>query len=317
MKKLITVIVLSYKSPALYEAIDSVLEQDYDNIQLIINDDATHGFDREMIEAYIYEKNASNIKECIVIQNADNLGTVKSLNNAISKSKGELIFTLAGDDCFADNLVLSEWSKAFEDTSADIMVAFCEEYDFSMTRRIGIRPYEKQAEILKTKSARELFELYIQEFFVPGCCIARTKEFVKKYGPHDERFRLIEDAPMILKIWSQNGVINFWDRVAIKHRTGGVSSSENISVPYENDLKNIFELVIKPNSNNPKRDKKRYFRYISRHKRSVKYQHYLKKYQNQKIKLLIAGVWFYSRYPFNTIRSFLREPGIIKKKLQQ
>ena len=234
MKKLITVIVLSYKSPALYEAIDSVLEQDYDNIQLIINDDATHGFDREMIEAYIYEKNASNIKECIVIQNADNLGTVKSLNNAISKSKGELIFTLAGDDCFADNLVLSEWSKAFEDTLADIMVAFCEE-GFFMTRRIGIRPYEKQAEILKTKSARELFEPYSR--ICTRLLYSKNKGICKKYGPHDERFRLIEDAPMILKIWSQNGVINFWDRVAIKHRTGGVSSSENISVPYENDLK--------------------------------------------------------------------------------
>lgn len=315
MNKLISVVVLSYKSPALYEALDSILEQDYDNIQLIINDDATLGFDTEMIKAYISEKNASNIKDCTIIHSAENQGTVKSLNNAISRTKGELIFTLAADDCFADRSVLSEWTKAFEESSAEIMTAYCEDYDCSMTQSIGTRPYLRQAEFLQTKSARELFEFYIQEFFVPGCCIARTRGFIEKFGQCDERFRLIEDAPMVLTVWSRNGTIGFWDRVAVKHRTGGVSSSANISSTYENDLNNIYELVIKPNSNNLKRDKKRYFRYIARHKRSMKFEHYRMKHRNQKIRLLMIGIWFYSKYPVNTIKSFLKEPGIIRKKL--
>lgn len=315
MKPLISVIVLSYKSPALYEALDSVLEQDYDNIQLIVNDDATPDLAAETIDAYISGKCSSNIRECIVIRNDVNQGTVRSLNNAILRAEGEIVFTLAGDDRFADSSVLSGWTKAFEESSAEIMTAFCEEYDSTMTRYIGTRPYLKQTEFLKTRSARELFELYIQEFFVPGCCIARTRRFIEKFGLHDERFRLIEDAPLVLTIWSRNGTIGFWDRVAVKHRIGGISAPENINTAYENDLNNIFELVIKPNSNNLQRDKKKYFKYIARHKRARKYEYYCRKYQNEKIKLLLLSIWFYSKYPVTTLRSFFREPGIIYKKL--
>ncbi|WP_347489328.1 glycosyltransferase [Desulfoscipio sp. XC116] len=315
MKPLVSVILLSYKSTTLYEALDSVLEQDYDNVQLIVYDDGTPGLTAETIDVYISGKSASNIRECIVIHNDVNQGTVRSLNNAISRAEGEIIFTLAGDDRFADSSVLSGWTKAFKESSSEIMTAFCEDYDSTMTQYIETRPYLKQAELLKTRSARELFELYIQEFFVPGCCIARTKRFIEKFGLHDERFRLIEDAPMILTIWSRNGTIGFWDRVAVRHRTGGVSAPENINIAYENDLNNIFELVIKSTSNNLRRDKKRYFKYIARHKRARKYEYYCKKYQNKKIKLLLLGIWFYSKYPVTTLRSFLREPGIIHKKL--
>ncbi|BAE85108.1 glycosyltransferase family 2 protein [Desulfitobacterium hafniense] len=315
MKILISVIVLSYKSSTLYETLDSVLEQDYDNIQLIVYDDATPGLVAETIEAYISGKGTSNIKEVIVICNSVNQGTVRSLNRAISRAEGEIIFTLAGDDCFADSTVLSGWTKAFKESSAEIMTAYCEEYDVTMTQYIGKRPCLKQAEFLKTRSARELFELNLQEYFVPGCCIARTKKFIEKFGLHDERFRLIEDAPMVLKIWSMNETIGFWDRVAVKHRIGGVSTPVNINNAYENDLRNIFELIIKPNSNNLRRDKKRYFKYIMRHKRARKYEYYCKKYQNKKILLLLLGIWFYSKYPVTTLRSFLKESGIIQKRL--
>ena len=315
MKLLISVIVLSYKSPALYEALDSVLEQDYDNIQLIVYDDATPDLVAETIEAYISDKGTSNIKEIIVIRNNVNQGTVRSLNNAILRAQGEIVFTLAGDDCFANSSVLSGWVEAFRESSAEIMTAYCEEYDVTMTQYIGKRPYLKQAEFLKTRSSRELFELYMQEFFVPGCCIARTKKFIEKFGLHDERFRLIEDTPMVLKIWSMNGTIGFWDRVAVKHRIGGVSTPENINTAYENDLQNIFEFIIKPNSNNLRRDKKNYFKYIMRHKRARKYEYYCRKYQNKKIMLLLLGIWFYSKYPVTTLKSFIREPGIIQKKV--
>lgn len=317
MNLLVSVIVLSYKSPALYEALDSVLEQDYDNIQLIVYDDATPGFDTETIEAYISDKSNSNIKEFVVICNSVNQGTVRSLNSALLRAKGEIIFTLAGDDCFADSSVISGWTKAFQESSAEIMTAYCEEYDETMTKLIGKRPYLKQAEFLKTKSPRELFELYLQEFFVPGCCIARTKKFIEKYGLHDERFRLIEDTPMVLKIWSRNGTIGFWDRVAVKHRVGGVSTPENLNNDYENDLKNVFELIIKPNSNNLRRDKRRYFKYIMRHKRARKYEYYRRKYQDKKFMLLLLGIWFYSKYPVTTLKSFLKEPRIVQKKLFQ
>lgn len=168
---------------------------------------------------------------------------------------------------------------------------------------------------MRTKSARELFELNVKEYFIPGCCIARTKRFVEEYGVCDERFKLIEDAPLIFTVWSRNGSIGFWDHVAVRHRAGGNSAPISLSADYENDLMNIYELIIKPNSNQIRKDKRNYFRYVSRHKRACKYEFYRDKYKNSKIMLLLLGVWFYSKYPVVTIGRLLREPEIILKKL--
>ena len=52
-KPVITVLTLSYNSPSLEAAVDSVLAQDYDNIQLIIIDDHSERFDEISLRGYI------------------------------------------------------------------------------------------------------------------------------------------------------------------------------------------------------------------------------------------------------------------------
>ena len=48
MRELVAVIVLSYKNvKGIYDTLDSVLSQDYENIEIIISDDATPNFCEE------------------------------------------------------------------------------------------------------------------------------------------------------------------------------------------------------------------------------------------------------------------------------
>ena len=68
MNKLLSMIVLSYKNiPGIYETLESILNQSYSDIEIIISDDATPDFKSEIpsIQKYIEENGKQNIKNVI------------------------------------------------------------------------------------------------------------------------------------------------------------------------------------------------------------------------------------------------------------
>ena len=76
----VSVIILTYNQmDYLYDAIKSVLNQDYPNIELIVSDDASCNFQKGMLEKFIEENKTDNIKNTIIIVNSSNVGTVKIL----------------------------------------------------------------------------------------------------------------------------------------------------------------------------------------------------------------------------------------------
>ena len=86
----VSVITLAYNSmETIFETIDSVLMQDYPEIEMIVADDHSAEFDEEKIIAYIETRKGQNIVNYQVYQNRENLGTVKNINNAIKRATGE------------------------------------------------------------------------------------------------------------------------------------------------------------------------------------------------------------------------------------
>ena len=89
VKNMISIILLSYNSgDYLYEAIDSILKQDYPLIELIVSDDGSKNFEEEKLRKYIDDNARDNITYSI-IHRKKNIGTVKNINNALAVSKGE------------------------------------------------------------------------------------------------------------------------------------------------------------------------------------------------------------------------------------
>ena len=113
-KPLISIIILSYKNyHYIYEALDSVLCQDYPNIEIVISNDGSDDFDKKAVEKYLKINRKNNIKNIIVNNNPKNIGTVKNINIAINLSKGEYIIMFAADDAMYDCRVMSQLSDAF------------------------------------------------------------------------------------------------------------------------------------------------------------------------------------------------------------
>ena len=98
---LVTIICLCYNHEAyVVESLNSVINQSYSPIELIIVDDYSTDSSKTIIGTWL-EKNP----EIQFIANENNLGNTKSFNKALKLAKGEYIIDLAADDILLPNCV--------------------------------------------------------------------------------------------------------------------------------------------------------------------------------------------------------------------
>jgi len=314
--KLITVLTLSYNSPDLFSAIDSVLGQDYERIQYVLVDDSSEDFSKAAVHSYIQAHQSRNIEECIIVQNPENFGTVRSANIGLSHARGEYIFFLAGDDVFASQLVISSWVAAFEESGALVMTAYRNDYDNTLTHYLGRMPMPKQVHKIRTLPPAELFECIAEVNFILGCCMAYSRSCFDEHGIFDERYRLIEDHSMILRLLRQDVPITFFDYVTVNYRIGGSSSGINYNEVYERDVDLIFEHEISPYVQNKRRATKAYKKWKSKQQLAKETGIRLRNAQGRPILSLFLKLWYYAHHPIDSLRGLLANPVKIKKLLR-
>lgn len=229
---LFSLIILCYrKFEHLYTAIDSALMQDYPNIELIISDDGSPEFPGLEIEAYIAKRKGNNITDVIIRHEEVNCGTVRHLNHAILASRGDYIVALAGDDAFYNEKVLSSYVEGFSRAPENcyIEMAHTAMYDTTLTEieSYYLKPVVQDAiEQTETDSMALLKALVKYGACLPSTSTCYTRTFFEKFGMFDERYMLIEDYPMHIRLAKEGWIIHFENFVAIKHRSGGISHGQ-------------------------------------------------------------------------------------------
>jgi glycosyltransferase involved in cell wall biosynthesis len=98
---LVTIICLCYNHEQfVIESLNSILNQSYQNIELIIADDYSTDDSKNTIQSWL--KNYPEIK---FISNETNLGNTKTFNKALQFAKGNYIIDLAADDILIPDCV--------------------------------------------------------------------------------------------------------------------------------------------------------------------------------------------------------------------
>ena len=105
----VTVVCSCYNhSGFVIESIQSVLNQSYKNIQLIVVDDFSTDDSVAVIENFI-----ANFSEIIFVKNTSNFGLTKSVNQAMKLARGDFFIDLAADDILLPNCIETQL-KAFQ-----------------------------------------------------------------------------------------------------------------------------------------------------------------------------------------------------------
>lgn len=245
-----TVILTNYNGEQyIFDALDSIFIQDYPNIQLIITDDASTSFNQLSIEKYIARHKRENIKNVQILANKKNLGTVKTLNNALKKATGEFVLFFASDDQLADRCVLSNFCSAFKNKRKEIVTSqwiICDQNLKSIKNYIN--PIEAWYFNLAA-SKQQFFRLCKSNLYGAGATSYRMTVF-EKYGFFDEKYRLLEDWPFWLRISWNKGKLFYKNFNGLYHRSGGISESTNkLSLnkkEFYNEILQTFRMEILP-----------------------------------------------------------------------
>ena len=116
---IVTVVALCYNQEKyVIETLDSIAEQTYSNIQLIIADDFSK--DNSSIKIMDWIQNHSDL-DITIIQNKSNLGVTKTLNKCIDIAKGKYYQAIACDDILMPHKI-EKMVKALENAKKDYVL---------------------------------------------------------------------------------------------------------------------------------------------------------------------------------------------------
>lgn len=192
MDKLVSVIIPTYKRfDTLSTAIQSVIEQTYNNIEIIVVDDndpdTTYRKNTESImEKY---KNCSNIK---YIKHERNKNGSAARNTGFRNSRGDYIMYLDDDDEFLPEKVESQLS-CLEELDASWGACYTNYIRKKDGKIIAYGAEKKQGFLLNQELARNLF-------IHAGSNLMVRREVVEEVGGFNEKFQRNQDIEFLVKV---------------------------------------------------------------------------------------------------------------------
>lgn len=121
MKKVSILIPTYNDSKLITRTLDSVIESNYDNIEVLICDDGSTDDTKEVLDKYIKEKDKKNVIKYFYQDNADQLN---ALINLIPHITGDYIYILHSDDLLFDNNTITKMVNYMEEnTDIDSIIA--------------------------------------------------------------------------------------------------------------------------------------------------------------------------------------------------
>ena len=182
MSAKVSVICISYNhAPFIQEALESVFNQTYGSIEVIVLDDASKDNSQDVIKKVIGDREAS------VIFHQTNKGYTSTFNEGLTLSTGDYIIDFALDDVMKPDFIQKSISK-FETSSSQTGVVFSNaEYINNEGRIIGNHNqilFEKG--MLKSIPAGDVFEWILRRYFICTPTMMIKKEVFERLGGYDE-----------------------------------------------------------------------------------------------------------------------------------
>ncbi|WP_181318664.1 glycosyltransferase [Photobacterium kishitanii] len=233
----------------LEETLSSVYEQiinDSNGIEVCIIDDGSINYSRDdffyLVSDIEKKYNKSNY-ETKIYKNDANIGTVATLNKAISKSDGDIIMTLASDDKIENKYVVEKLISFFIENSADVVTLKRKVY--LENKYIYDVPSKFDISILNKYKSNKLRQYICSgSNFISGSSTSFKRSVFYELNGFDEKYKLLEDLPFYEKVLSKGIKIHYFDYASIKYNVGGVSSSSP-HPEYINDINRFNDYLVK------------------------------------------------------------------------
>ncbi len=204
----VSIITVCYNSSETIETtIQSVVSQNYNNIEYIIVDGLSSDDTLKIVERY---KN----KIAKVISEKDN-GIYYAINKGIANATGDIIAILHADDFYADKNVISSIVNSFIQKKVDAVygdLQYVDRLDTNKIKRNWISGnYQKQN--------------FLKGWMPPHPSFFAKKECYHKFGLFNTELKSAADYELMLRfLYKYNCSVEYIPEVLVKMRVGGKSN---------------------------------------------------------------------------------------------
>lgn len=211
---LVSIIVITYNSAKfVLETLESCQAQTYNNIELIVSDDASQD-DTVAICRQWLEVNKDKFVKTQLITVEENTGVSANLNRGVVACEGSWIKPIAGDDLLTFNC-LTDFIN-YSEQLAEARFIFAKTKPFCKNKMY--QPIYAPQEFID-RNAEAQHELLLKK----GNCILGPVSFLntkalKSIGMFDQRIPLQEDYPLWLKLTHNNNKLYFADFLCSMYR---------------------------------------------------------------------------------------------------
>jgi len=197
----------------LRQTLESVLRQDYKNLEVIISDNCSTDNTREIVQSFIdgrirYHRNPRTV------------GCTKNWNRCIALAKGEYIAIFHADDVYSKEMVSKE--AAFLDKNKDCAAVFSAAIVID-DKGAKLWEWKRPPELSEKTDKKELINFFINEAYEPFMCpsFMARKSAMKKTGLFDCKTNLSAfDVDYYVRL-ANNGKIGFLAEKLMNYRQHG------------------------------------------------------------------------------------------------
>jgi len=186
------------------DTIESVIQQQYNNIEYIIIDGNSSDNTVPIIRRY-------GDKVDILVSEPDQ-GVYDAMNKGIKLARGDIIAILNSDDVYADSTVVGQMVNFMETTLVDAAYSNLVYVDRDDTGRI--KRFWNPGEYKKGA--------FLRGWTIPHPTFFCRREIFDKFGLYNTKFQIAADFELMMRFVEKHKIkVDYLPKVIVKMRTGG------------------------------------------------------------------------------------------------
>ena len=226
MDPLVSICVVTYNSAEyVTETLNSILQQSYPNIEVIISDDNSKDNTIDICNEWI-EKNKTSFKNVSLVRSESNTGVAGNLNRAIKTSKGIWIKGIAGDDILYPDCILKFVNFIKNNPRCKVVEGKVTCFGEDELLVYNMQNFQEGLGRYYNKDRRQMYKDALTTVILAGPALFYKRDIWELVGGFDEKYPCSEEFPFQVKVLSNNDVYYMNDYV-VKYRINPKSLSRN------------------------------------------------------------------------------------------
>ena len=214
---LVSIVVITYNSSAtVLETLESIKNQSYKNIELIISDDCSTDNTQSLVRLWLGKnENALLFKRTLLISTPKNGGPAVNCNHGIRNSRGAWFKLIAADDILLPDCIKN--NVEYVTKHNNVQIVFSKLICFGENDEIANFQDNINWNFWKlTRKQQYLLILLDNQIMAPTQFV--KKEVWERLNGYDENIPFIEDWPFWIKAYKSGIMIVFLDELTVKYR---------------------------------------------------------------------------------------------------